>query len=51
MAMPVVELSREGYKIRKVFCNVSFLLKINCIQMKLPIFEIWSDCASFLKIK
>ena len=34
MVIRVVEFSREGYKIRKVFW-----LKINCIQMKLSNFE------------
>ena len=37
MAIPVVEFSRQGYEIR------SFCLKINCIQMKLPSFENWSN--------
>ena len=37
MAIPVVEFSREGSKIRKVFW-----LKINCSQMKLLNFENWS---------
>ena len=37
MAVPVVEFSREGYKIRKVFW-----LKINCSQIKLPTFDNWS---------
>ena len=37
MAIPTVEFSREGHKIRKVFG-----LQINCIQMKLPNFENWS---------
>ena len=36
MAIPVEEFSREEYKI-------SFWLKINCIQMKLPDFENWSN--------
>ena len=35
MAFPVVEFSRQGYKI--------FWLKINCIQMKLPNFDNWSN--------
>ena len=38
MAFPVVEFSRQGYKIRKIFGK-----KINCIQMKLPNFENWSN--------
>ena len=38
MAIPVVEFSREGYKIRKVF-----VLKINCSQMKLLNLENWSS--------
>ena len=37
MAIPVVEVSRKGYRIRKV------LLKINCSQMKLLNFENWSS--------
>ena len=36
MAIPVVEFSREGYKIRKVFG-----LKINCSQMKLQNCDNW----------
>ena len=36
MAIPVVEFSRNGYKIR-------FWLKINCSQMKLLNFENWSS--------
>jgi hypothetical protein len=38
MAIMVVELSREGYKIRKVFG-----LQIKCSQMKLKNFENWSS--------
>ena len=38
MAVPVVEFSTEGYKIRKVFG-----LKINFGQMKSLNFEIWSN--------
>ena len=38
LAIPVMELSREGYKIRKVFWP-----KINCSQMKLLNFENWSS--------
>ena len=34
MAIPVVEFSREGYKIKKVFW-----LKIKCSQMNLPNLE------------
>ena len=34
MAIPVVEFSREGYKIRKIFCHRS--------QIKLWNFENWS---------
>ena len=37
MAIPVVEFSREGYKIRKIW------LKINCTPMKLLSFENWSN--------
>ena len=37
MTIQVVEFSREGYKIRKVFW-----LKINCSQMKLSNLENWS---------
>ena len=38
MAIPVVEFSREGYKIIKVF-----LLKINCSQMKSLNFVNWCN--------
>ena len=38
MAIPVVEFSKEGFKIRKIFW-----LKSNCSQMKLPNFENWSS--------
>ena len=38
MAIPVVEFSRERYKIIKVFW-----LKINCSHMKLLNFENWSS--------
>ena len=38
MAIPIVEFSREGYKIRKVIW-----LKINCSEMKLANFENWSS--------
>ena len=38
MAIPVVEFSREGYKIRKIV-----LLKINCSQMKLLNFRNWTN--------
>ena len=38
MALPVVEFSRQGYKIGKVF-----FIKINCSQMKLLKFENWTN--------
>ena len=44
MAIPVVEFSRNVYKIRKVFW-----LKINCSQMKWPNFDNWK-IASFQKL-
>ena len=36
MAIPVVEFSREGYKIRKVFGS-----KSTAVKMKLPNFDNW----------
>ena len=46
MAIPVVEFSREGYKIKKVFW-----LKIKCSQMNLPNLEngVVASCFFFIE--